>query len=503
MAHLDWTFEQRTVLHLLRTRFTFTHEENAAIFNRIFADALRHAGYTNGLDVTRLRDEYDSRDFAGRAKVWKKITAGTQSVKEEETRTELVDIIEEHTTALGLGDTAPDETQIEDEDESLGESNVSSSDALPTPELAVVGEGISALAGRGIYVPVKVKGKKRANPPSEVPVDPTRGESNDDAPLPTKRVRELLGSGERKPRVPSAGGSIQHVETATAPKSGKGKEPVRNDDEMSDGDTSDDAQNAQEYYTYLSSNYVDGIWLSGGLRGGADPDKGFRAGVYGPLDDDDEEPSTKSQDGAGVSPTADLTAPAPQQNVAKAPGTVGTGSDGAPLFGTTYVDDNPDRIWHSRGGGRWAEGVPPGNMRTDKKKLGKMRHSKTAYKVAVRIPTNIITAPGADDFINKEHDADGYWTITGAQIDAILADPSNIQFDRPQRAGGLASEGSEAERDLSSSASGSRAPWGFGNRCFVGQGFKNRHPELAYRQCNNGMFVIVAKEETEQMDVDE
>ena len=443
MARQDWTFEQRTVLHLLRTRFTFTHEENAAIFNRIFADALRHAGYTNGLDVTRLRDEYDSRDFAGRAKVWKKITAGTQSVEEEETRTELVDTIEEHTTALGLGDTGPDETQIEDEDESLGESNVSSSEALPTPELAVVGEGISALAGRGIYVPVKVKGKKRANPPSEVPVDHTREVSNDDA------------------------------------------------------------QNAQEYYTYLSGTYIDGIWLSGGLRGGADPDKGFRAGEYGPLDDDDEELSTKSQDDGGVSPTADLTAPAPQQNVAKAPGTVGTGSDGAPLFGTTYIDNNPDRIWHSRGGGRWAEGVPPGNMRTEKKKLGKMRNTKTAYKVAVRIPTNVITAPGSDDFINKEHDADGYWTITGAQVDTIFTDPSNIQFNRPQRAGGLASEGSEAERDLSSSASSSRAPWGFGNRCFVGQGFKNRHPELAYRQCNNGMLVIVAREETEQMDVDE
>ncbi|KAK5117109.1 hypothetical protein LTR85_009040 [Meristemomyces frigidus] len=73
MARDRWTLEQRILLWLLNTRFALTSQENAQLFDHIYAEVLSRYGYPDGMEVDKIRDEYNQRTTPAKATMWEEI----------------------------------------------------------------------------------------------------------------------------------------------------------------------------------------------------------------------------------------------------------------------------------------------------------------------------------------------------------------------------------------------------------------------------------------------
>lgn len=99
----NWKDEQRVALHVLRSEFDYSIEDNARIFNHVFADDLSASGYTKGMTGVNLRDEYNGRLLSGRSKAWLWICQKKQSKEQVELREQFKQRIEEAAALLVQG----------------------------------------------------------------------------------------------------------------------------------------------------------------------------------------------------------------------------------------------------------------------------------------------------------------------------------------------------------------------------------------------------------------
>ncbi|KAK3686307.1 hypothetical protein LTR37_019945 [Vermiconidia calcicola] len=100
---MRWTPEQRITVHLLRSENSFTLEDQARVFNTIFAAELREAGYSNGIPPNNLRDEYTARFKKGKSTMWHDVCKTDLTDKENRERAALQERIEATAGELGLG----------------------------------------------------------------------------------------------------------------------------------------------------------------------------------------------------------------------------------------------------------------------------------------------------------------------------------------------------------------------------------------------------------------
>ena len=68
--HNRWNDEQRTVLHMIKTEYTFSTSEGVQVFNHVFADHLRGQGLSHGLSGQQVRVQYTERNMPIKQHLW-------------------------------------------------------------------------------------------------------------------------------------------------------------------------------------------------------------------------------------------------------------------------------------------------------------------------------------------------------------------------------------------------------------------------------------------------
>ena len=134
-----WTDEQRLLLHLLHSEFTFDVQTTSNIFNHVFADELRACGFQDGLRPKVLASQYKDRDRPGRSHHWNR---ALQSLRND---TPLEKSLQDRirTAAKAVGTVAPTYATIGDETSRGGRPVKKSSEskywkgwAIPTADQA-------------------------------------------------------------------------------------------------------------------------------------------------------------------------------------------------------------------------------------------------------------------------------------------------------------------------------------------------------------------------------
>ena len=87
-GRIKWTDEMRTALMLLRTQSSCKDDPDmtAAVFNHVFASALREHGYEEGMKTDSITDAWNSRLQDGRAKAWRTVDDPPEDAEERHYR---------------------------------------------------------------------------------------------------------------------------------------------------------------------------------------------------------------------------------------------------------------------------------------------------------------------------------------------------------------------------------------------------------------------------------